>query len=67
MDNNLLPCPFCGSHWTQVRYINNPFDKKEIYGGYRGECTDCGAVTRAFKTKEEAEAAWNTRAEKALD
>lgn len=27
----LKPCPFCGSKWTQVRYINNPFDKNHVY------------------------------------
>lgn len=61
------PCPFCGSEWTQVRYINNPFDKEHVYGGYRGECTVCGITTRAFRSIAEAEADWNTRPEITLE
>lgn len=57
------PCPFCGSEFTQVRYIGwkSPcaFDS-----GYRGECCDCLAITAAYSTEAEAIAAWNTRAER---
>ena len=58
----LKPCPFCGSKWVQVRWIgftNGPpcaFDS-----GYRGECTDCGVTTVAYRTPEEAEDAWQRR------
>lgn len=61
----LLPCPFCGVEYTQVRWIgfkdksNGAFD-----AGYRGECCDCGALTRAYDTEAEAIEAWNTRAER---
>ena len=57
----LKKCPFCGSKWTQVRYINNPFDEKHVYGGYRAECCDCCVTTKACKTPEEAAALWNNR------
>lgn len=57
----LKKCPFCGSKWTQVRYINNPFDKNHVYGGYRAECTDCCVITKACKTPEEAATLWNIR------
>lgn len=59
--SELKHCPFCGSKWTQVRYINNPFDVHHVYGGYRGECTDCGVTTKAYKTREEVVDAWNMR------
>ena len=52
-DSGLKNCPFCGSKWTQTRYINHPFDEHHVYGGYRGECTDCGVTTKAYKTREE--------------
>lgn len=56
----LKPCPFCGGKYTQVRYIGwespSAFDS-----GYRTECCDCGVITAAYPTEEEAAAAWNTR------
>ena len=55
------PCPFCGSRWTQVRYICDPFDVKRIHGGFRGECTDCGAQTRACRDPKTAAEFWNQR------
>lgn len=60
-DLGLKQCPFCGSKWTQTRYINNSFDEHHVYGGYRGECVDCGVTTKAYKTREEAVDAWNMR------
>lgn len=60
--DELKPCPFCGSPWTQVRYMNSPFDINHIYGGYRAECVDCCAITKPFKTPDEAATAWNRRA-----
>lgn len=57
----LKPCPFCGSEWVQIRYINNPFDTNHVYGGYRAECTDCCVLTRPRKTEEEAKLDWNRR------
>lgn len=60
-DLGLKQCPFCGSKWTQARYINHPFDEHHVYGGYRGECVDCGVTTKAYKTREEAVDAWNMR------
>ena len=63
MSEKLKPCPFCGSKWTQVRYINNPFDKNHVYGGYRGECTDCFVSTKSCLTEDEAIKLWNMRTE----
>lgn len=63
----LKKCPFCGSKWTQVRYINNPFDEKHVYGGYRAECCDCYVTTKACKTPEEATALWNNRPDDSTD
>lgn len=63
MSEILKPCPFCGSKYTQVRYIGwkspSAFDS-----GYRGECCYCGLITAAYHTEAEAIDAWNTRAER---
>lgn len=56
-----LPCQFCGSKYTQVRYMGWENYPSPFEAGYRGECTDCHALTGAYKTKEEALVAWNTR------
>ena len=62
--SKLKPCPFCGSKWTQVRWIGFTDGKPHAYeSGYRGECTDCGAITKAFYDIDEAVQAWNRRAE----
>lgn len=64
----LKPCPFCGSKWTQVRWIG--FEKSPPCGyafGYRGECTDCGAMTLAALSVEAAAEAWNRRPEGGAD
>lgn len=53
----MLPCPYCGSKWTQVRHMGMTV----LNSGYRGECTDCFAITKAYRTPEEAVAAWNMR------
>lgn len=67
MNKQLKPCPFCGSKWTQVRYINNPFDKNHVHGGYCGECTDCFVTTKPCLTEDEAIKLWNMRTEKGSD
>lgn len=54
-----LPCPFCGSKWTQVRHMGTNM----LDSGYRGECTDCCAITKGYRSPEEAIAAWNMRPE----
>lgn len=59
----LKPCPFCGSKWANVKYVNNPFDRHHIYGGFAAYCDDCGATTKHFKTEQEAIEAWNRRAD----
>lgn len=52
-----LPCPYCGSEWTQVRHMGITV----LDSGYRGECDNCFAITKPFRTPEEAVAAWNRR------
>ena len=62
--NELKPCPFCGSEYTQVRWIGFRDGHPCAYtSGYRGECTDCGAMTAAFIDIEDAKEAWNMRKE----
>ena len=57
--NELKPCPFCGS--TRVIVDTT------ILGAYTAECLDCCAIiSHCYPTKEDAIAAWNRRAEKAL-
>lgn len=57
----VLPCPFCGSEWTQVRRIGWENTPSPFKTGYRGECTVCYAVSEAYITREEALSHWNTR------
>lgn len=60
--DRLLPCPFCGGKYTQVRWIGFKDKNKGAFeSGFRGECTECFALTRAFSTEAEAIEAWNTR------
>lgn len=64
-NGKLLPCPFCRSEFTQVRYMGGKWQEPSAFSsGYRGECCDCGATTAAYDTEAEAIAAWNTRAER---
>ena len=52
-DIKLKPCPFCGG--MNLYYAEGRF--------YAVECADCGGkVVGAYRTKEEAAEAWNTRA-----
>lgn len=67
-ETTLLSCPFCGSRYTQVRWIGFKDKSNGAFeSGFRGECTECFALTRAFSTEAEAIAAWNTRAEKQIE
>ena len=63
-DPETAPCPFCGSEYTQVRWIGFPDVVCGVTAGFRGECTDCWAMTRACSTKEEAAYWWNIRTNK---
>lgn len=56
-----LPCSFCGSKWTQVRYMGWQDPPQAFGAGYRGECTDCYAVTSAYMNEKDALKHWNTR------
>lgn len=57
----VLSCPFCGSKWTQVRYMGWESYAQAFKSGYRAECADCHAITEAYRTEKEALAHWNTR------
>lgn len=51
-DIKLKPCPFCGG--MNLYYAEERF--------YAVECADCGGkMVGAYRTKEEAAEAWNTR------
>lgn len=57
----VLSCPLCGSIYTQVRYMGWENPPQAFQAGYRGECTECHAVTGAHNTEKEALADWNCR------
>lgn len=63
-DPNTAPCPFCGSEYTQVRWIGFAGVVSGMVAGFVGECTDCWATTRACATKDDAAYWWNIRANK---
>ena len=64
MTSELKPCPFCGSKYTQVRYMGGKWQEPSAFSsGYRGECCGCYAVTAAYDTEADAMRAWNARAE----
>lgn len=64
--SELLPCPFCGHEAKIVCVDTDRYDDWYVYcpGEY-----DCPAVseTLMFETKDEAIAAWNTRAERTCE
>ena len=57
----VLSCPLCGSIHTQVRHMGWENLPQAFQAGYRGECTECHAVTGAHNTEKEALADWNSR------
>ena len=64
----LLTCPFCGSNFCETKYLGGQWQEPNAFeSGWRGECSDCGALTRAFPTEAEAIEAWNTRAERTCE
>jgi Lar family restriction alleviation protein len=59
--SELKPCPFCGSKEVGV--------VETAYGNYANifyfaHCSDCGARTKSFRDGDDAEEAWNRRADK---
>lgn len=55
-------CPFCGSNFCETKYLGGQWQMPGAFeSGWRGVCSDCGALTRAFPTEDEAATAWNTR------
>lgn len=62
--DGMKPCPFCGSPWVQVRWIGFKNAKpSEFHPGLYAECTDCFAMKGPYSEKEDAEYAWNRRAD----
>lgn len=59
----LKPCPFCGE---RAVLCMTPWDfenkKPSADAKYVIECTECLAQTDTYETAEEAENAWNRRA-----
>ena len=63
--SELKHCAHCGSTYTQVRWIGFTHTHNGAFeAGYRGECIECGATTKAYNTEAEATEAWNTRYER---
>gem|GEM_PF-5962791 len=60
MDNNLLPCPFCGgaAKMVIIDFSNNNSDLPDIYNV---QCTKCHADASVCLNADEAAAAWNQR------
>lgn len=59
--HKLLPCPFCGGTATMMN-AQKFFDRR---GKYFITCLECGVETpRTGRTRKEAFAAWNRRAER---
>ena len=56
---DLKPCPFCGGEAECHQWWS-----ATISGDYATFCTKCGCGTDYYKTKAEAIAAWNARAER---
>lgn len=62
MENNLKPCPFCGSDKIVKTTIDGWGVSK--YGRARIECKNCGLKTRYFEEEfkgEYVEEYWNKR------
>jgi Lar family restriction alleviation protein len=52
----LRPCPICGDHEAQA-YI----DKDALALPHQVQCINCGLMTGAFDSPEEAAQSWNKR------
>lgn len=67
MSAELKTCPFCGGSAQGWRDVSRPEQKEAGYGSlqYGVKCASdlvCEAEIVGFATREEADAAWNTRA-----
>lgn len=63
MSKNLKSCPFCGCKDINLSFI---FPDEEDEGwkiAYARECDQCHATTSWFTKEEEADDAWNRRAD----
>ena len=63
--DKLLPCPFCGGEAESKMYLwGHHAETHEPIWCYYIYCTSCDAMTdNVFKSKTEAVAAWNRRAQ----
>jgi Lar family restriction alleviation protein len=61
MNENLLPCPFCGGE-SKLSALQSIIDDRKIADRYYIVCLDCGVQTAMLATIEKAIAAWNRRA-----
>lgn len=63
MNENLLPCPFCGGDLSKLSALQSIIDDRKIADRYYIVCLDCGVQTAMLATTEKAIAAWNRRTE----
>lgn len=70
MTQELKPCPFCGGgveyfelSWTATAFSGHMYASPF----WQIRCKDCRATLGDFDTKNEAIAAWNTRAERTCE
>ena len=65
MDEQLLPCPFCGYKEPIVSKTYNEIThgRLEWDGGYIAHCPQCNIGTKAGPDPEYQKKLWNTRVE----
>lgn len=63
MNEELIPCPFCGGEARFHDCIELENDTlKGIYGGKVGvHCGVCGVATQPYESKKDAVETWNRR------
>lgn len=57
----LKPCPFCDSTEIKLTLCEQTNIKYEFEAAMCYVCCNCGATGGAYRTKENATNAWNTR------
>lgn len=60
LNNDLLPCPFCGSRNVGIVAISH--DHNINFHSLSVECANCEIMNSSFFNAQEAADAWNKRA-----